>query len=292
MNWLRKVLVTALVIAFLCPAVVYADISDDAVWEIGVEYQGAYDPLQIYYAWGQAIRLDPILASDDIAFDFQYYLRRFSDFSNPLYRGDDYAGEEDFKYYGLGGIDYIRIDAVDVGMWVGHGPEWYNPYYGTYTGWLAFYNNRDDHFLYPTNARWGDQDLDWIFLSTCNFLKNYGSVAQMNRLYDMMEGVHQILGFASSMYEHPYSGMTLAWLLTGQIKPPPEYPLPVYNIIDSWIKNAEYWQPQGKGIRARIKYYKADYGDCLPGFGFSGWQPVPWSPSLAEFYDYRDYVVQ
>lgn len=282
-TWLTVAILT---ISFLAhsafPPAVGADTGDDSAYEYGIEYQGlGYNPSDNLKPPHGDMNwyLGPLYAADDIALGFKNELQANSLYTNGIYDGEQYAGEEDFKYSGLGGIDYARMDAKDVDLWVGHGPyDGYNDVYGTPTGWLAFFNERDDHWLYPTNARWGDQDMDWLMLSTCTFLRNWGYVSQQNRLYDMLDGLHLVLGYATTMTEYSASGTRLARYITGTQTGTP------HTFRYSWFQTAEDFQAAGKIVR--IMGHDENYSDYLPGKGPIGNEPYPWPNDGYATWDY------
>lgn len=141
------------------------------------------------------------------------------------------AWEEDFKKESLGGTDYIYADAVDFAYYVGHGLP---------TGFY-FNNDHDDKKLRCTDthhdAEWGDLDLEWIALRSCQILSNrsYPGAWYERWAFDVFKGLHQILGFYTDTASKPNYGEIFAYYMIDL----------EYTIREAWFKAAKDTQPSG-----------------------------------------------
>ncbi len=106
---------------------------------------------------------------------------------------DANAWERDWKDAAYGGTDSSWTDDVDMAYWQGH---------GTPTGFMFDgCSNVNDDFMANTEARWGNKDVEWISLFTCNILKGTsGNQAWWQRWGNALHGVHQINSFATVSY--------------------------------------------------------------------------------------------
>ncbi|MFW9924872.1 MAG: DUF6345 domain-containing protein, partial [Candidatus Thorarchaeota archaeon] len=167
------------------------DFEDDSILEVGVEYcsyPGTSDYLP--EAYGAAHR----------------FYNRFASIPNWQQKflfADDAAWEEDFKWVnGVGGgTDTNYIDAVDIALYYGHGNG----------NGFSFHSSCkfDDNWLHRTEAKWGDGDLEWILLYSCEVLAyKYEDwvgaspgTSQINNVFERwghaLQGVHMICGWRS-----------------------------------------------------------------------------------------------
>src|SRR5207244_2536973 len=67
------------------------------------------------------------------------------------------AFEKDFKNASIGGWDSTYVDNVDAQWYTGHG----------WPGGFTFKSNVDDGSIVPGDARWGNGDLEWLQLESC-----------------------------------------------------------------------------------------------------------------------------
>src|SRR5660398_256965 len=70
----------------------------------------------------------------------------------------------------------FMIHVGDVGLFVCHGPSGVN--LGYLSGYLWFTTSNTDEKLWPTAVRWGNYDLDWVFLSMCTYPRDWGDPIQ------------------------------------------------------------------------------------------------------------------
>lgn len=102
--------------------------------------------------------------------------------------GEYAAWERDFKDPAFSGSDDKYVDDVDMTFYTGHG----NP-----TG-FTFSGNRDDGFLANTEARWGQNDLEWLALATCLVLNaDDGNQQVVNRWGNAFQGLHTLLSYST-----------------------------------------------------------------------------------------------
>lgn len=98
--------------------------------------------------------------------------------------------ERDFKQAGAptNGIDNLYVDHTDLAWYTGHGGP----------GSFTFGNTtHDDGSIVPSDARWGDGDLEWLQLESCNVLQSpdgNGKTA-VERWGSVFDGLHMLNGF-------------------------------------------------------------------------------------------------
>jgi len=112
---------------------------------------------------------------------------------------DQNAWEQDFKDPSLGGDDSNWTDHVDLAYWQGHGAP---------TGFsFAGCSSNDDSFLANTDARWGNGDVEWMSLFTCQILQ-FGGPGQRwwQRWGRAFDGLHQINSFHTVSYHSAKHG--------------------------------------------------------------------------------------
>lgn len=257
-------------IAFLTlvagPTAAYAGAGDDALNEIGtwaiVDYSGTGS--------------SNIDCADDIADGFSQFLALRSSYNVLDSRRNDDCKEKHLKDPSFSGNDQYSFDKSDIGIFVGHGPAEVN--LGVMSGYLKFRTSVDDQKLFPTEVRWGNYDLDWIFLSTCTYLKDWEDATQLHRLKLMMAGAHEILGYGTTMTEYCASGEYIADRLIGWSTGTPR------TFRYSWNEIAEMFQSTGKIART---YYGPDCAnEYLPGYGLHGPEPDPYPTDYVYVVDY------
>ena len=120
--------------------------------------------------------------------------------------GDEWAWEEDFKTQSQGGTDYMYADAVDLVYFAGRGEI----YLGGYPVRICFNNEHDDYYLYPWEAAWGDQDLEWIFIEACWVLYHDGPPGCRRKSEidwaQALQGAHLICGAANAITDRIHGG--------------------------------------------------------------------------------------
>lgn len=110
------------------------------------------------------------------------------------------AWEQDFKPP----HDNSWIDNTDMTLYVGHG----NPCYFKFLPGVP-----DDSYLYHTNANdaWGNVDLEWLALWSCNVLKLNSSCGTVfDRWKQEFDGLHLLLGFRTKAWAKTSFGTAFA----------------------------------------------------------------------------------
>lgn len=96
------------------------------------------------------------------------------------------AFEKDFKDVSLGGWDNSYVDAVDSQWYTGHGNS----------GGFTFKSSVDDTKITPADGRWGNQDLEWLQLESCQVLRDTtGTLDHLARWAPTFRGLHLLNGF-------------------------------------------------------------------------------------------------
>ena len=119
--------------------------------------------------------------------------------------------------------------------------------------------------LHYSEAKWGDEDLEWIVISACSVLYHYGVALRWGEVFD---DLHGMLGFHTDMPDVPNLGRLLAYYLTDG------GPLP---FIDAWNRATRdaigdplvYAAIYRSAIYdVEFGFYVVDYGyEYLPGYG-------------------------
>ena len=101
------------------------------------------------------------------------------------------AFEKDFKDVSLGGWDTTYVDNVDAQWYTGHGSP----------SSFTFKSSVDDKWITPADARWGDWDLEWLQLESCQVLADTnGAHNYFGRWGGTMDGLHILNGFHTNAY--------------------------------------------------------------------------------------------
>ncbi len=97
------------------------------------------------------------------------------------------AWESDFKRTAAGGSDTSWVDSVDAQWYTGHGSP----------GGITFKNaSHQDGTITPSDARWGDTDLEWMQLESCQVLRDTnGRNDYFGRWGPAFDGLHLLNGF-------------------------------------------------------------------------------------------------
>ena len=106
------------------------------------------------------------------------------------------AFEKDFKDTSKGGWDSVSppkryVDQVDAQWYTGHG----------WPGGFTFKGNVDDTTIVPGDARWGNGDLEWMQLESCQVLRDTNGHADYFARWDeAFAGLHLLNGFDTNAY--------------------------------------------------------------------------------------------
>ncbi len=195
-----------------------------------------------------------------------------------LYDGS--ALEKHFEKPSVGGTDASNADACDFVYFAGHG----------WTDHFAFGTNNDGqgpNGAYPyevhcSEVDWGDQDMEWIFISASHSLEQYPY--EWNSAFHSPITLHGITGFhhgPDDTWEASHTGEYFVLYATEGGK----------SIYEAWRDSTMYWQP--------AQYYGAMYSvyviypppqptihyrdEHLPGIG-GGMYPDPPAPGGVSIY--------
>lgn len=123
--------------------------------------------------------------------------------NNPWYINDYYtndnAMERDWDYLERAAYN---IETADIAIFGGHGLE------GKQFQFNRLYT--DPHFTHA-DADFGYNDLDWVFLFTCNWFANQTRVLNAN----ILGGAHSIMSYGTTMYMDPNMSIYLGEMLNG-----------------------------------------------------------------------------
>lgn len=176
--------------------------------------------------------------------------------------------ERDFREGGTG-LDYLVVDNVDLALYIGHG----------WPGGFTFDNatQTDGALRHTDGARWGNQDLEWLALVSCQVLA-YDAPSSGGYWYQRwgqeFDGLHMILGFHTNAYDWSGFGHRFAdWMLGRKIGIVTLPPLPIRM---AWFQATKEQQP--KGVVAAVMGVYGSGGITSYNDYFHGMGPV--SPDL------------
>jgi hypothetical protein len=233
---------------------------EDNLQETGVEWLGDKDALPFaqanthgFYDWMEK----------EGNFDARYNLYDYG------------AWEVDYKDPSFGGRDMVVCDSVDFVYHNSHG----NP--------RGFFFNtmHDDTFMFFGHARWGDGDLEWMILDSCEILQfeTWTGDTVFDRWGGALQGVHMILSFDTISINQETRGGRFAFFTTG-VSFGPFQIFPAFPVRDAWFMACI--QTENSNKRAAVLYSSmADdpwnpplddpSNDHADGFGYTCSDPVP-----------------
>jgi hypothetical protein len=138
--------------------------------------------------------------------------------------GDFNAWERDFKDPAFtGGNDTSWIDNVDAAFYTGHANG----------DGFTFPSSVNDGFLHYNEARWGNNDLEWLVIAACGPLQlESGGKQWYQRWGPAFHGLHMICAYQNVSNDNTVEGTKYAnYLLNG------------YKVRQAWIKTAIEVQP-------------------------------------------------
>lgn len=216
------IIISALLVVFILNNHAYAaqDTTDGAN-EVFYEWVEGYDNIHTdtynYDLDSNGTRIEYIdfheddapSVTSDVVTNFVYTLTNpYPWASNPLkknpwyvsnfYTNDD-AMERDWDYSERAGYN---IETADIAVFGGHGIDGKS---------MQFNKLNSDSHLTHRDADFGYNDLDWIFLFTCNWLKDKNRVESEY----ILGGAHSIMGYGTTMWMDPSMATYLAKLLLG-----------------------------------------------------------------------------
>ncbi len=174
--------------------------------------------------------------------------------------GDNLAWESDFEQPQTGNE---IADTVDMIYFVGHGsPNRF--WFGINTDLDGIYCYR----VYVSEARWGDNDLEWIVISACRSLNE----TYVDNWRQVFVGLHGICGYNSVSYE----GATLSRALGEEFA---RLIAEGYSVGYAWRYATERYQPSGVWaaiyrIVVRldsniVDYYYEVFGESWPDVSYN-----------------------
>jgi hypothetical protein len=150
------------------------------------------------------------------------------------------AWESDFKDPSRGGHDDLYVDNVDAAWYTGHGNS----------SGFTFQGFNDDQWITPADAFWGNGDLEWLQLESCQVLQDTnGTWDYFGRWGPTMQGLHILNGFDTSAYCVGTTGGAFASYL---------FPVkflwwtlrPAYRVQAAWAAMALATEPSGVKYRS------------------------------------------
>jgi hypothetical protein len=150
------------------------------------------------------------------------------------------AWERDFKDTSRGGTDHVYVDNVDAQWYTGHG----------WSGGFTFKSAIDDTQITPADARWGDRDLEWMQLESCQVLRDTnGSHDYFSRWGGAVDGLHILNGFHTNAYcvGGGTGGTFASYLFPRQIL---FWTLPALTVRNAWAQMAIDKEPNGVVYRS------------------------------------------
>lgn len=168
------------------------------------------------------------------------------------------AWERDFKQADspTNGDDANYVDDVDLAWYTGHGGP----------GSFTFDNpNKDDDSIVPADARYGDRDLEWLQLESCNVLQSPdgNGITATERWGGVFDGLHLLNGFhtTASCVDNT-AGTFASYLFSG------------LTVRQAWAQMASDLEPAGKVYVSmgpvRIGDYAWNFSDHFWGQGSVG----------------------
>jgi hypothetical protein len=142
------------------------------------------------------------------------------------------AWERDFKKASLGGTDSTYADNVDAMWYTGHGNS----------GGFTFKNEtHDDRWIVPSDADWGNGDLEWLQLESCQVLRDTtGTNDYFSRCGGTINGLHMLNGFHTNAQcvGGGTGGRFAAYLMLG------------FTVRNAWAQMAFDKEPSGTVFRS------------------------------------------
>jgi hypothetical protein len=231
---------------------------DDGVKEVGIEWVGMSHKKPL---WNTETNIE----------GFYNWMGAYGGYSREFNWGEYSAWEEDFKDSAFSGTDTEWIDAVDFVYYQDHGgPDG-----------VAFTSNHDDKGLEYSAMRLGDGDLESIVFDACSPLawENKNGVNVFDRWAPTLQGVHQVLSFATTSQNSAVRGTKFALYMTGL-----STIIPAATIVNAWFRATA--ETEGSDRLAAVFYASKSADPWNPqqddpindhayGFGYVCSDPVP-----------------
>jgi len=231
---------------------------DDGVKEIGIEWVG------------MSYTSKPLWNTETNIEGFYNWMGVIGGYSREFNWGEYSAWEEDFKATQFSGTDTEWIDAVDFVYYQDHGgPDG-----------VAFTSNHDDKSLEYTALRLGDGDLDSIVFDACSPLawENKTGHTVFQRWAPALQGVHQVLSFATGSHNSATRGTKFGLYMTGFAI------IPSRTIVQAWFRATLETEPAE--VQSAVFYASKSTNPLNPqlddpindhayGFGYVCSDPTP-----------------
>ena len=230
---------------------------DDSTKEVGVEWVGlSYE--------------DRLSGSESDTGKFYHHMGSIGGYSQEFNWGEWNAWESDFRdATEHDGNDTEWVDAVDFVYYAGHGNSLS----------ITFTSEQDDEYLYFSDLKLGDGDLETLAMTSCNVLDFYNWYGNVFELWGpVLQGVHQICGFQTGAKNSWSMGLKFAQHMPGI------YPLPALTIMESWFRASIEYQTYDKktavfyGSNSTNPFYPQlddPINDHAKGFGYVCSDPMP-----------------
>ncbi|MDZ7702973.1 MAG: DUF6345 domain-containing protein [Trueperaceae bacterium] len=159
------------------------------------------------------------LAPDNVA----GFVRRFAagNVDVAFNLGEDRAFEADFvdADVAANGQDASYIDAVDLAFYTGHASG----------SGITFSTDQTSRFLFFDEARWGNQDLEWIIIAACGPLQDLTrGETWWERWGQSFDGLHLLLAYSTVTFDNNQEGGLFADYLLGS----------GYRLRHAWVQTA------------------------------------------------------
>ncbi|MHB1343243.1 MAG: DUF6345 domain-containing protein [Thermoleophilia bacterium] len=184
-----------------------------------------------------------------------------------------------FVLNGQAGNDQYSFDKSDIGLFVGHGDG--PTFSGERRTWphLVFDTNVDSIELLSSRVRWGNYDLEWVYIMSCYFMANGGQSDYYEASKKMMAGAHSIHGATTPYYLH-YNGLQgdIALMLLGRWDGTP------HTWRYSWNWMGDLYNTEGYKLRS---YFGSQCeNEYVPGFGYyRTTDPLPYNGTFTMYED-------
>ncbi len=231
---------------------------DDGIKEVGVEWVGlSYEDR-------------PLSGSEPDTGKFYHHMGSIGGYSQEFNWGEWNAWESDFRATENDGNDTEWIDAVDIVYYAGHG----NP------NAISFTSDHDGEYADFPDLKLGDGDLETLAMTSCNVLQfyNYYGLNVFELWGPVLQGIHQVCGFATSAKNSHSMGLKFALYMTGL------YPLPALTIMESWFRAGLEHQPSNAKVAVFYGTNSTNpfqpqlddpINDHAKGFGYVCSDPLP-----------------
>jgi hypothetical protein len=145
--------------------------------------------------------------------------------------------EQDFRDTATaGGDDSDWVDNVDLAWYTGHG----------WPGGFTFDNTTmADGSIVPADARWGQRDLEWLMIESCQVL-NYDGGAVWNRWGPRFDRLHLLNGFHTNAAAISVANGTAGRFAKYLFPSSNGFPIPALKVRQAWAQMAIELEPSGR----------------------------------------------